>query len=155
MTHRDASRTQSTRQTDRPAPAGPRPAPGGATRGGFTKSELDLIHATAEANGLSICVCTVVVPDGTFPPTPDGAPRPEVARILSGLRKDAQAANRLAGFGTLADAAPPSRAASAVAYDRDAHDLEASRRLAVAGDQADVSTFADVALADGLEAERG
>ncbi|WP_088319405.1 hypothetical protein [Kineosporia sp. R_H_3] len=177
MTHRDAYRTQPTRQTNRPATTGARPAPAGAARGGFTKSELDLIHATAAANNSFICIECSVVPEGTFPPTPDGALRPEVARIIAGLRRDAQPAPRSAGHGTRADraaarsaerpgpagdrlaarvdAAPASRAVNAVAYDRAAYDLEASRHLAAAGYQVDLTAVADAVPADGLEAGRG
>ena len=178
MTHRDASRTPTSRgQADRAVPAVRRPSPTGAQRGGFTESELALIHATAGAHGLAIDICTVVVPDGTFPPTPDGAPRPEVARILASLRKNTppqtqpqgRAADlRAVGQSVAADAAAHSHAVgvpaslqsglvSGVAYDRQAHDLEASRRLAVSTDGTTHAARADLtAVADHtLEAGRG
>ena len=180
MTHRDASRTPASRgHANRAMPAVRRPAPTGAQRGGFTESELDLIHATAEANGQSICICTAVVPDGTFPPTPDGAPRPEVARILASLRKNTEPGARPAGSGALAaraadrsagaaaerpdvgaeravrsDAAAPSRAAAAVAYDRQAHELEIVRRPAIASDTTAEADL-EAVTADAPETHRG
>ena len=181
MTHRDASRTPtSRREADRAMPAVRRPAPTDAQRGGFTESELALIHATADANNTFICIECSVVPDGTFPPTPDGALRPEVARILASLRKTTppQTQGRAAGFGTpdraagradaraaepaaageqlavRADAPAPSRAAAAVAYDRQAHDLEAVRRLASASDTTTEGAL-DAAAVDALETRHG
>ena len=61
---------------------------------GFTRAELDLIHATAEANGLAIEVCSVVVPDDAFGPSATGRHRPEVARILRDLEKTATRSNQ-------------------------------------------------------------
>ena len=173
MTHRDSPHTAPSRgQGDRAVPGIRRPAPTGAQRGGFTESELALIHATAEAHGLAIEICSVVVPDGTFPPTPDGAPRPEVARILAGLRRNTPTAAHTAGFGTLADrradartagqavaadAVAPDRAVGVtpgVAYDREAYDLEASRRLAVASDDVAGAELTAIA-AETMETDRG
>ncbi len=56
--------------------------------GGFTRSELDLIHAMAKANGTAVNICSTVVPDGTFPPSPDGRPRREVAQLLQSLQRE-------------------------------------------------------------------
>lgn len=133
----------------------PAAAQADATNGGFTRAELDLIHATAAANGVHIDICSAVVPDDAFPHSPGGGLRPEVTRILAGLRRDSARAARPAGFGTLADRTgrgPADRTAFAVAYDRDAHDLEASHRLAVAA--AD-EVVMDAIAGDGTGADRG
>ncbi|WP_158220836.1 MobF family relaxase [Kineosporia sp. R_H_3] len=60
-------------------------------RGGFTKSELALIHATAARHGAAVQVCSFIVPDDTFAST-DAGQRPEVTRILTMLeRQDSDA----------------------------------------------------------------
>ncbi len=146
---------------------------------GYTRSELDLIYATAEAHGKAICICTVALPDGTFPPVPGGGPRPEVARILADVIRDthqatatanpkaaagnagaavpAEAAGRAGAAGARsAEGSSGSSSARAVAYDRAAYDLEASRRLtAVAADQAVGDTGHDAITAAATEAGRG
>lgn len=140
---------------------------------GYTRSELDLIHATAEAHGKAICICTVALPDGTFPPVPGGGPRPEVARILADLTRDTHeataAANVKAAAGNAnasvragaadirsAERSAGSSSAQAVAYDRAAYDMEASRRLAaVAADRAVDDSGHKAVPADGAEASRG
>ena len=140
---------------------------------GYTRSELDLIHATAEAHGKAICICTVALPDGTFPPVPGGGPRPEVARILADLTRDTHQATATtnpkiaagnanapvrAGAADVrsAERSAGSSSARAVAYDRAAYDLEASRKLAaVTADQAIDDTGHKAVPADGAEAGRG